>query len=105
MASPQLDRVAESSVYKVLAPAVLAVLLSIVGYQASRMNDRMDRVEALLIASDKAGATMELRVQRLEALVPERAAAIKQLQDKSLLLEFRVQDIEGREARTGRKMP
>lgn len=94
MASPQIDRIADSSLFKVASPVITAVLAAIVIGLGGRLVDRLDRMETLLAAAQTDKATMELRVKAIESLVPERGAAIKALGDKVLMLEFKVEDLQ-----------
>lgn len=94
MASPQIDRIADSSIFKVASPVITTVLAAVVIGMGGRLVDRLDRMEALLAAAQTDKATMDLRVKALEALVPERGAALKSLGDKVLMLEFKVEDLQ-----------
>lgn len=94
MATLLIDRAADSSFLKIATPVATAVLTAIVIGMGGRLVDRLDRMESLLAAAQTDRATMELRVKTLEALVPERGAAIKTLSDKVLMLEFKVEDLQ-----------
>lgn len=102
MASPQIDRITESSLFKVASPVITTVLAAIVIGLGGRLVDRLDRMETLLAAAQTDRATMELRVKTIEALVPERGAAIKLLSDKVLMLEFKVEDLQRSQSIKGR---
>lgn len=94
MASPQIDRIADSSLFKVASPLITAVLAAIVIGLGGRLVDRLDRMEQLLATAQTDKATMDLRVKSIEAIVPERGAALKALGDKVLMLEFKVEDLQ-----------
>lgn len=103
MASPQIDRIADSSIFKVASPVITAVLAAVVIGLGGRLVDRLDRMESLLAAAQTDKATMDLRVKALEALVPERGAAIKAQGDKILMLEFKVEDLQRSQPTRGRQ--
>ena len=94
MASPQMDRIAESAFVKIAPTVISGVLSAVVIGLGGRLVDRLDRMETLLAAMQTDKATMDLRVKTLEALVPERGAAIKTQGDKILMLEFKVEDLQ-----------
>lgn len=103
MANPQIDKIAESSVFKVIAPVLNALLAAVVIGYGGRLVDRLDRMEALLAVAQTDKATIELRVKALEVLVPERTAMLKMLSDKVLMLEFKVEDLQRNPPSKGRQ--
>lgn len=97
MASPQIERLADSAVLKICSYVLTAVMVPLMW----RAVDRLDRIEMSQNAAAIDQATKDQRLKTLESLVPQRTAQLAELtqqigavKDKVLLLEFRVQDIE-----------
>lgn len=94
MATPQIDRFAESSLFKVSSAVLTAVLTAAVLGVGGSLVDRLGRVEAQLADAREARATMELRLKALEKDDIDHAAALSRLGDKALMLEFKVEDLQ-----------
>ncbi len=94
MASPQIDRIAESAFVKIASPAVTTVLAAVVIGFGGRFIDRLDHMETLLVATQTDRATMELRLKGLEGQSSDHGAAIARQSDKVLMLEFKVEDLQ-----------
>lgn len=87
-----MQKVADSALLKVASYAITAIMVPSMFVLGTRLVERIDRLEVLLAVSQTDKATMELRLHSMEALAVERGPVIKALQDKVLMLEFKMED-------------
>jgi hypothetical protein len=91
MASPQLQRLADSALLKVLQYVVTTVMVPAFVWYGGKTLDRLDRLEALLAQANVDRATTELRLQAVEKAV----AAFGGMQEKVLKHEIELDQLRG----------
>ena len=94
MASPQLERLADSALLKLTSSAFALILCPALLWNGARLVDRLDRVESLLAEAKADKATTELRLKALESTEQEHGADLKRLGDKVLVHDFQLNDLQ-----------
>ncbi len=95
MASPQLQRWADSAGLKVMQYVVTAIMVpAFIGY-GGKVLDRLERVETLLMRADKEAALFDARLKAIEALVPQRTAELARINEKLVSHELEIQLLKG----------
>lgn len=106
-AQPQRRRmtaaeVAESPVLKLLQPAILGILIPVIGWGGGKVLDRMDRIELALNASNSIAATNELRLRSVESASAQREADARVVAEKVNQLNIQVQLLDAKGKANGR---
>jgi hypothetical protein len=84
----RLEALANNALLKVLQFALTGVALPAIVFGINTMINRMDSLEAKLIAQDKADATKELRLIQAEKQVADVSSSTLALRDRVLVLEL-----------------
>jgi cell division protein FtsB len=96
MASPQLQKIADSAGLKVAQYLISGVMIPAVWWYGGTVLSRIDRVEQLLVSADKNNALLAARVERLEAMVPQRNQELSKLNDQVVELKLEITLLRGR---------
>lgn len=94
MASPQLQRWADSAALKVLQYVVTGFMVPVVIGYGGKALDRLDRLESLLAQANVDRATSELRLQAVERQLAGTGAVVQRLSDQALRHEIELQQLK-----------
>jgi hypothetical protein len=92
----RIDRIAESSLLKVLQFVVVALFVPFAVWFGARTLSDIDDVKRAVNLSTIQSATFELRVQQLEKAGIETSAAIRMLTEQSLKNNYETRRLEDR---------
>jgi hypothetical protein len=95
-ANTQLERLAESALLKLVAPATCTLMLTLGGWGINRVTDRLDRLETLLNAQQAERLVLQRDVEMLKAQAAQRGEAISNMHDQILKLQFDTQQLQQR---------
>lgn len=95
MASEQLQRIADAPLLKLVQYLISGVMVPAAVWMGLGVLGRMDRIEALLISTDKNYALLKQDVDNLKALVPQRQAELNKLNDQLSDLRLEVTLLKG----------
>lgn len=94
MASLQIERLAESAVLKLIAPAASTLMLTVGWWGFSTLIERLSSLERAFNSQQSTVTLMQQDVGNLKALAQTRGEVIAQQHDSILQLQFDVRMLE-----------
>jgi len=94
VATTQLERIAESALLKLVAPATCTLMLTLGGWGINRVTDRLDGLERLLNSQQAERLVLQRDVETLKASAAQDGALISSMHDQVLKLQFDVQQLQ-----------
>jgi cell division protein FtsB len=90
-----LQRIADAPLLKLLQYLVSGVMLPAAVWMGTGLLARMDRIETLLMSTDKNYALLKQDVDNLKSLVPQRQAEMNKLTEQIVDLRLEITLLKG----------